>query len=107
MDIVLIPEMEFSGSTESPEAVGHAMITAQNRPNTEKSQRRVPCTGTQIDVLTHTDFKVKTDVWSKLGEDQVIVREKPVIKAKGLEEGNPVNWKINTGAANMLITEEV
>ena len=36
MDIVLIPEMEFSGSTESPEAVGHAMITAQNRPNTEK-----------------------------------------------------------------------
>ena len=37
----------------------------------------------------------------------MIVREKPVIKAKGLEEGNPVNWKINTGAANMLITEEV
>ena len=36
----------------------------------------------------------------------MIVREKPVINAKGLDEGNPVDWKINMGAANMLITEE-
>lgn len=37
-------------------------------------QRQVSCSGTQTDVVTHTDLKVKTDVWSKSGEDQVIVR---------------------------------
>ena len=70
-------------------------------------QRQVSCSGTQTDVVTHTDLKVKTDVWSKSGEDQVIVRGKPVMKVNGLVEGTPVDWKIDTGAVNTFITEEV
>ena len=60
-------------------------------------------------VVTHTDLKVKTDVWSKSEEDQVIVRGKPVMEVNGLVEGAPVDWKIDTGAVtcNTFITEEV
>ena len=65
-------------------------------------QRQVSCSGTQTDVVTHTDLKVKTEVWSKSGEDQVIVRGKPVMKVNGLVEGTPVDWKIDTGAVNSL-----
>lgn len=83
---------------EPTEAVGHASVEfgAQRRPSTALGK-----TQTNFDDEAHIDFN------PVIAEYSVIVKGKPGMIVKCLIQGTPLVWKIDTGAINTFITEDV
>lgn len=94
----IINRMEKAVKPEPAEAVGHASVEfgAQQRPSTA-----IGNTQTDFDDEAHID---STPV---IAESGVIVKGKPGMIVKGLIQGTPLVWKIDTGAIDTFITEDV
>ena len=56
---------------------------------------------TQTDIATHSGFHSKSD------GDSLTLKGKRGMKLNGLIEGTPIEWKLDTGAINTFITEDV
>jgi hypothetical protein len=56
---------------------------------------------------SHTDLKEMGEQADCSTQSCVVVDGKPNMTIKSLIEGAPIEWKIDTGAANTFISEEI
>ena len=70
-------------------------------------QCRVSNVETQTDTVTHSDSSSTTEICDSKTGNEVKVKGKPGFRVNGLVEGAPLEWKIDTGAVNTFITEDL
>ena len=57
--------------------------------------------------VTHSDSSSTTEICDSKTGNEVKVKGKPGFRVNGLVEGAPLEWKIDTGAVNTFITEDL